>query len=88
MSVVGSSATGPSRESNRSRVTERDDSPYSLSSSPRRPPHLTQRMPGIETTFQRSRLADAFSADSEAKRHSVAVKEAVRVGRIHRGAMG
>ena len=52
------------------------------------PPPLRQRMPGSETTFQRSRRTDTFSADSEAERHSVAVRLAVRIGEIHCGAMG
>ena len=44
--------------------------PRSLSSSSR-PPHLTQRMPGNKTTFQECSIAGAFSAESEASRHSV-----------------
>ena len=59
----------------------------SLSSSPR-PPHLTQRMPGVETTLQECRRTGAFSAESEAERHSVAVRLAVRIGEIHCGAIG
>ena len=45
-------------------------------------------MPGVETTLQECRRTGAISADSEAERHSVAVRPAVRIGRIHRGAMG
>ena len=64
--------------------------PRSLISSPR-PPHLTQRMPGVEATvhdYRRTGALSPFAAESEAERHSVAVRPAVRIGEIHCGAMG
>ena len=76
-----------SRESGASVPGDRMMTPRSLSSSPR-PPDLTPRVPGEKTTWQRVSSTDTCSAESEAFRHSVAVREAVGVGGIHRGAMG
>ena len=42
----------------------------------------------VPQSFQECRRTGAVSADSEAERHSVGVRPAVRIGEIHCGAMG
>ena len=73
-----------SRESGWSRVTQGRLSVASAGTAhPPPTPHLTQRMLGNIPSFQRGSIAGAFSAEPETSRHSVGVRQAVKVGGMH-----